>query len=333
MTAEQVETFEEDPPRAEAGEPEAAYADDLLLNIDGYEGPIDVLLAMARDQKVDLVRISILQLARQYLAFMDRASQLHLDLAAEYLVMAAWLAYLKSRLLLPRENNGDEPSAQEMAEALQFQLRRLEAMQQVTTRLFGLPRLGVDIFPRGAPEGLRVSMKARYDASLYDLFEAYGAIDIRRKGTNYELPTFHLMSMEAAGERMERMLGKLPRKGPWSVWTTLASFVPEGVQDRLYARSSIASMLTVGLEMAKQGRVEIRQDGLFRPVYLRALLDETRREELAGQGNIRQERDERAASGLPEIEIPEAADGQDNRGAGTAEEADTTTGETLEDKP
>jgi segregation and condensation protein A len=262
--------FEEDPPRVELGEPEAAFTDDLLLNIDGYEGPIDVLLAMARDQKVDLVKISILQLVRQYLAFIDRAAQMRLELAAEYLVMAAWLAYLKSRLLLPREVNPNEPSAQEMADALQFQLRRLEAMKQIATRLFELPRLGIDIFPRGMPEPVKVNMKATYDATLYELLDAYGAIEIRKKGSHYELPTFHLMSMELAMERMGKMLGKLPRKGPWSVWTTLASFVPEGVKDKLYLRSSVASLFTVGLEMAKQGMVELRQDGLFRPIYLRA---------------------------------------------------------------
>jgi segregation and condensation protein A len=306
--------FEEDPPRADLDEPAAAYADDLLINIDGYEGPIDILLTMARDQKVDLVRISILQLARQYLAFIDRASQLKLDLAAEYLVMAAWLAYLKSRLLLPRDGDSTEPSAQEMADALQFQLRRLEAMQNMTNLLFQRPRLGINVFPRGMAEGLKVSMKATYDATLYELLDAYGSIETRKKGAHYELPTFTLMSMEAATERMTKMLGKLPRKGPWSVWTTLSSFVPESAKDRLYTRSSVASLLTVGLEMAKQGRVEIRQDGTFRPIYLRALMDETRQQELAEQGQIRQEMDEEeaASAGLPDIDVPPASADQDN---------------------
>lgn len=265
--------FEEDPPRAEILEAGLHHADELLLNIDGYEGPIDVLLTMARDQKVDLKKISILQLARQYLGFIDRAAQLRLELAAEYLVMAAWLAYLKSRLLLPREEGAPGPSAEQMADALQFQLRRLEAMKKAAQDLFALPQLGRNIFARGMPEGLRVRLNAKWDAALYDLLKAYGDIERRKTEGHYELPEFHLMSMEAAMERMTRMLGRLPRKGPWSAWTTLHSFVPEDVKDRLYGRSSLASLLTVGLEMAKQGRIEIRQDGPFRPVYLRAAVD------------------------------------------------------------
>ncbi len=263
--------FEEDPPRAEASllvDPEA-----LLLNIDGYEGPIDVLLAMARDQKVDLAKISILQLARQYLAFIEQAQKLQLSLAAEYLVMAAWLAYLKSRLLLPRENDEDEPSGEEMAEALQFQLRRLEVMQKAAEDLFALPQLGQDVFSRGMAEGLRTKTDTTYDATLLDLLKAYGDIKRRSESQNYELPTFTLMSMDTALDRMTKMLGKLPRKGPWSVWTTLSSFMPEKIKDKLYARSSMASMFTVGLEMAKQGKVEIKQDGAFRPIYLRAAID------------------------------------------------------------
>lgn len=276
--------FEEDPPREENSattDPEA-----LLLNIDGYEGPIDVLLAMARDQKVDLAKISILQLARQYLSFIEKAQELRLDIAAEYLVMAAWLAYLKSRLLLPREDDAEEPSGEEMAEALQFQLRRLEAMQSAAEELFALPQLGQDVFARGMPEGLRTQTETTYDANLYDLLKAYGDIKRREEYQNYELPSFTLMSMESAHERMTKMLGKLPRKGPWSVWTTLTSFIPETVKDKLYARSSLASMFTVGLEMAKQGKVEIKQDGAFRPIYLRASVEklyETPQDEQAGQ--------------------------------------------------
>ncbi|MCB9989584.1 MAG: segregation/condensation protein A [Rhodospirillales bacterium] len=263
--------FEEDPPRREV---ETHGADALLLDIDGFEGPIDVLLVMARDQKVDLTKISILALARQYLAFIDRAQELRLELAAEYLVMAAWLAYLKSRLLLPRQDDDEEIDAETMAEALQFQLRRLEAMQKAAEDLFALPQLGQDIFPRGMPEGLSTKTDTVYEASLYELLQAYGAIQRRGEDNNYELPVFHLMSMETALERMTTMLGKLPRKGPWSVWATLQSFIPEGVKDRLYGRSSMASVFTASLEMAKQGKIEIKQDGLFRPVYLRGRMEE-----------------------------------------------------------
>ncbi len=245
-------------------------ADSLLLNLDGYEGPIDVLLEMARNQKVDLREISILQLARQYLAFIERAKDLRLDLAAEYLVMAAWLAYLKSRLLLPREKDETgEPSGEAMAEALSFQLRRLESMREAATKLMKRPQLGINIHARGAPEGLHTAYNATYKDTLFDLLKAYGDIRRRAEATVYELPVFSVMTMEEAVDRMTKMLGNLPKSGPFSVWTTLSSFMPENITDPLLRRSSLASTFTAGLELAKQGKVEIRQDGLFRPIYLR----------------------------------------------------------------
>lgn len=280
MMAEQI--VEEDVP---AGVPDAMpEMDSLLLNLDGFEGPIDVLLEMARNQKVDLREISILQLARQYLQFIERAKDLRLDLAAEYLVMAAWLAYLKSRLLLPREKDDEEgPSGEAMAEALAFQLRRLESMRKAVDTLMKRPQLGVNIFARGNPEGLRTQYNATYQATLYDLLKAYGDIRSRADASTYELPIFNIMTMEEAVERMGRMLGNLPKSGPHSVWTTLQSFLPDNIQDPLRRRSSIASTLTAGLELAKQGKVEIRQDGTFRPIYIRSanrppLVDDVREE-------------------------------------------------------
>jgi len=259
--------FEEDIPRSEQ---QAMHeADALLLNIDGYEGPISVLLDLARNQRVDLLQISVLQLVRQYLGFMDRAKALNLELAAEYLVMAAWLAYLKSRLLLPREDEGPDPTAEEMAEALQFQLRRLEAMQSAAEKLKERPQLGQGVYARGAPEGITVNTDTRWDVSLYDMLKAYGDIKQRNEDTHYDLPEFRLMSMDDAMGRLTRMLGKLPRKGIHSVWTTLESFVPEGIKDKVYGRSALASTFTAGLELAKQGKLEIKQDGLFRPIYMR----------------------------------------------------------------
>jgi segregation and condensation protein A len=263
--------FQEDAPRTlPLGEGEA---DALLINIDGYEGPIDVLLELARNQKVDLAKISILQLVRQYLDFVERAKAMNLDLAAEYLVMAAWLAYLKSRLLLPKDNESVDPSAAEMAEALQFQLRRLEAMQNVAEKLMGLPQLGQDVFARGAPEGLPVKTKARWDVSLFHLLKSYGDIRRRAENSTYDLPIFNLMSTEDAINRLTRMLGQLPRSGMQSVWTTLESFIPENVKDKLFGRSALASTLTASLELAKQGKLEIKQDGLFRPIYMRANME------------------------------------------------------------
>lgn len=265
--------FQEDPPRVLGGRGDAHEADSLLLDIDGYEGPIDILLELARNQKVDLTKISILQLTRQYLAFIERAKELNLKLAAEYLVMAAWLAYLKSRLLIPKEQDDNEISAEDMAEALQFQLRRLEAMQKAAEMLMQRPQLGKQIFARGMPEGVRIRTHVRWHVKLYDLLKAYGNISRRQEGSNYDLPDFTLMSAENAMKRMIKMFGALPRKGLHSVWTTLESFIPEGVKDALYGRSTLASTLTAGLELAKQGKVELKQDGLFRPIYMRAVSD------------------------------------------------------------
>ena len=244
--------------------------DQLLLNLDGYEGPIDVLLEMSRNQKVDLAKISILQLVRQYLEFIERAKQRNLELAAEYLVMAAWMAYLKSRLFLPKDETDDEPSAEDMAEALQFQLRRLEAMQNAAAMLLERPKLGQDIFARGQPEEVEERITTQWRVSLFDLLQAYGAIERRKEDDHYDLPTFQLMSTERAMSRLEEMLGALPKKGQNSVWATLHSFVPdESQEDILYARSALASTFTAGLEMAKQGHLEFRQEGLFKPVYMR----------------------------------------------------------------
>ncbi len=262
--------FQEDPPRTER----THEADALLLNIDGFEGPIDVLLELARNQKVDLMQVSILQLVRQYLQFMERAKEMNLDLAAEYLVMAAWLAYLKSRLLLPREDESVDPSAEEMAEALQFQLRRLEAMQEAAEKLMALPQLGQQVFVRGQPEGVQIKTTTTWDVKFYDLIKAYGDIKKRSEDSHYDLPDFHLMSTENAMSRLTRMLGQLPKKGIGSVWSTLESFMPEGIKDRLFGRSAMASTFTAGLELAKQGKLEIKQDGLFRPIYMRALAAE-----------------------------------------------------------
>ena len=273
---ENAQNFVEDPAPVQVpaeGEAVAATtADFLLLKLEQFEGPLDVLLQLARDQKIDLTQISILQLARQYLAFIDRAQQLSLDVAAEYLVMAAWLAYLKSRLLLPREEkNTDEPSAEMMAEALSFQLLRLEAFQAVAKKIKGQMRHQLTVYDRGEREKFAAATPDKYSVDLYQLLKAYGDITQRQTSSHYKPLTFPVMSMEDAMARMVKMLGRLPRAGVASVWTTLTSFVPEAIKDPLYARSSIASLLTSALELAKQGKVEIRQDDTFRPIYLRAV--------------------------------------------------------------
>lgn len=268
-----AEEFVEDQAAATAPtSEEQADADALLLHLDTFEGPIDVLLQLARDQKVDLTQISILQLARQYLAFIDRAQQLSLDIAAEYLVMAAWLAYLKSKLLIPRqETETEEPSAEMMAEALAFQLRRLEAVKDVADKLKNKMHRNLTVYERGEREKFTAPEPDKYSVDLFQLLKAYGDITQRQTSTHYKPLTFPVLSMEDAMARMVKMLGRLPRAGNASVWTTLKSFIPEKISDPLFAKSSIASLLTSALELAKQGKVEIRQDDTFRPIYLRAV--------------------------------------------------------------
>jgi len=260
--------FEEDNPQL----PQVLNPDDLLLKLDAYEGPIDLLLTLARDQKVDLAKISILALAEQYLEFIDRAKNLKLEIAADYLVMAAWLAYLKSKLLVPSTDDDEEEelSGEALAEALAFQLKRLEAIKKAAEMLFDLPQMGRDVFARGAnSDDMEVTINPQWQADLYDVLSAYGAIARRQEAANYTPKTWTLMSTDEAYERLSSMLGKLPRKGDGSVWAVLDSFIPDDLTDALFNKSGRASMFTSALEMAKQGQVDIKQDGLFKPIYIR----------------------------------------------------------------
>ncbi|TWB18527.1 condensin subunit ScpA [Nitrospirillum amazonense] len=248
-----------------AGEGEPA----LLVDLGEFEGPIDLLLTLARDQKVDLTRISILALAEQYLAFVEEARRLRLEVAADYLVTAAWLAYLKSRLLLPTPET-EEPTGEELAQALAFQLQRLEAMQNAAARLMARPRLGRDVFPRGAPEDLPVFERRVTEVTLYDLLRAYGDIKRRQQKTGpLHLPPVDLFTIEDAIRRVEAMLGRLPD------WTRLDRFLPPdwrggtSREDKLKARSALAATFVATLELAKAGQLEVRQDGTFGPLYVR----------------------------------------------------------------
>ncbi len=255
----EVTTFEEDMIK------ERIESEQLLVYLDGFDGPIDMLLSLARDQKVDLTKISILALATQYLDFIEKARALRLELAADYLVMAAWLAYLKSRMLIPQEEKKQaEPSAQELADALQFQLRRLEAMRKVANDLFHLPRLGYNVFSRGEPEGLRVQVVAKYEMTLYDLLKSYGDIKQRQQNSVYKLNPVKLFSLEDAILRMEQMLGKVPKD-----WVSLFMFLPTGLNDRIVKRSAVASTFGGALEMAKRGLIQIQQDKNYAPIYIR----------------------------------------------------------------
>ncbi|MBM3514248.1 MAG: segregation/condensation protein A [Alphaproteobacteria bacterium] len=257
--SELATTFEEDPPR------QPGLGEGFILALSGYEGPIDVLLTMARDQKVDLKNISILALANQYLLFVERARKFHLELAADYLVMAAWLAYLKSKLLLPPDDTGDQPSAEEMADALKFQLMRLEAMQQAGAKLFQLPIRGVNFFARGMAEGLPVSYRPVYDVSLYDLLKAYAAQHRDRAVSALEIEPFDLFSIEEAIERLRAVLPGVPD------WSSLFSYLPQGIRQPLMRRSAVSTTLVAALELVRQGRADIRQDGgAFSPIFIKS---------------------------------------------------------------
>lgn len=236
----------------------------FVLTLGSFEGPIDVLLVLARDQKVDLMHISILALADQYLRFIETARSSQLELAADYLVMAAWLAFLKSKLLLPKEENDDQPSAEEMAEALKFQMMRLEAMQEAGRKVFALPRRKIDFFPRGAPEGLPVTLRTVYDVSLYDLLKAYGRQHNEKNVTALEIEPFDLYSIDDAIARLREILPGVPD------WTELASFLPQGVKQPLMRRSAVSTTLIAVLELVRQGKADIRQDGgAYSPIYLK----------------------------------------------------------------
>lgn len=236
----------------------------LVLNLDGFEGPIDLLLTLAREHKVDLTKIPILALAEQYLSFIQQARRLQLELAADYLVMAAWLAYLKSRLLLPKpEVDDDEPTGEEMAAALQFQLQRLEAMRDSGRKLFAGDLLGREVFARGQPEGFGTITHARYTLSLFELLQGYGAIQRRGKVETLHIAPPELYSMDDALARLNRSLGAI------ADWTTLSNFMPEGLDNSLLRRSAMASMLTASLELARSGSLSMRQDRVFGPIYVR----------------------------------------------------------------
>ncbi|MDG2535984.1 ScpA family protein [Sphingomonas sp. HITSZ_GF] len=237
-------------------------ADILKIDIDGWEGPLDLLLTLARSQKVDLRQISILQLVEQYLGFVNQARELKLELAADYLVMAAWLAYLKSALLLPR-NPEETPSPEELALRLQLRLERLNAMREAGARLMARDRTGRDIFFRGEPEGLRVLRKARWEAEIYDLIAAYGRISARTRPVMHVVQHRDVMTLEAAIERVSALIGTRIE------WSTLQSFLPEGASGP-YAKSALASSFVAALELAKQGKVELKQKSAFAPLYLKA---------------------------------------------------------------
>ena len=242
----------------------AGAGDTLTLTIDGWEGPLHLLLDLARRQKVDLRRISILALVDQYLEFVARAGAQRLELAADYLVMAAWLAWLKSLLLLPRDPE-IQPSPEEIALRLQLRLQRLSAMREAGARLMARDRLGRDVFMRGAPEGLRTDRQVLWDCDLFALIQAYGTIKQRTAPVVHMVRSRPVMTLENAIARVEAMIGAAIE------WTELSRFLPahDAGSDPRLARSALASSFVAALELAKQGKVEIAQAETFAPLMLR----------------------------------------------------------------
>ena len=248
----------------------AAASEDkaLYLELDGWEGPLDLLLDLARRQKVDLRKISILELVDQYLTYIERAGEMRLELAADYLVMAAWLAYLKSALLLPREEQED-PSPEELAMRLQLRLQRLSAMREASARLMGRDRLGRDVFLRGAPEGLRVDRRNRWQCDWFALVQAYGQVKARTAPVVHMVRDRMVMTLDSALTRVSSMLGVQLD------WMELRDFLPpaheSGMADPRLRRSALASSFVAALELARLGKAEIAQERTFGPLRLRGV--------------------------------------------------------------
>lgn len=243
-------------------------AEALIVDVEGFEGPLDLLLALSRTQKVDLRRVSVLQLAEQYLGFITEARELRIELAADYLVMAAWLAFLKSRLLLPPDPSEEGPSGEELAAHLAFQLQRLEAMREVSARLMGRDQKGRDFFVRGVPEDITLHRRTTWTATLLDLMQAYARIRTRDEFRPYAFDRDNVFTLDQALERMRHLIGYA------GDWAALESFLPDGWEiDPGRRRSATAATFAASLELAKAGRIEIRQSETFSPIQIRRRSD------------------------------------------------------------
>lgn len=236
----------------------------LVVDVDGFEGPLDLLLHLARNQKVDLARISILALAEQYIAFVERARRLRLELAADYLVMAAWLAFLKSKLLIPRQPGDEGESGEELAAVLQFRLKRLEAMRDAAARLVNRNRLGRDVFMRGMPETVIVDRRNEYTASLYDLLTAYASQRQRQAITSVQIAKRGVWSLKQAREILTRLVGELRD------WAALDQFLLRYLVSPDDRATAIASSFAASLELVREGVLEVRQEQAFAPLYMRS---------------------------------------------------------------
>jgi segregation and condensation protein A len=244
---------------------ESRTSDDpaLVVDVAGFEGPLDLLLHLARNQKVDLARISVLALAEQYIAFIETARKLRLELAADYLVMAAWLAFLKSKLLIPKQPGEEGASGEEMAAVLQFRLKRLEAMRDAAARLVNRNRLGRDVFARGMPELVIVEKRNEWSASLYDLLSAYASQRQKQAINRVQIAKRGVWSLKDARDVLTRLIGEL------SDWTALDQYLIEYLTTPEDRATAIASSFAASLELIREGTLEARQDQAFAPLYLR----------------------------------------------------------------
>jgi len=254
-----ISDWEDEDPRLEAGP-----GDTLVVDVEGFEGPLDLLLALARTQKVDLAKISVLALAQQYLDFIAEARRLRLEVAADYLVMAAWLAFLKSKLLLPAEKDEEgEPTGAELAALLAFRLKRLHAMREVSAQLMTRKRLGRDVFARGTPEPIRITRKSTYEANVYDLLKAYSQQRQRTAIRTWQIRQRTVWSLKEARAELERLLGIA------CDWAPLDQLLAEFLVKPELRKTALASSFTATLEMTREGALEIRQAKSFAPLLIR----------------------------------------------------------------
>ena len=254
-----ISDWEDEDPRLEAGP-----GDTLVVDVEGFEGPLDLLLALARTQKVDLAKISVLALAQQYLDFIAEARRLRLEVAADYLVMAAWLAFLKSKLLLPAEKDEEgEPTGAELAALLAFRLKRLHAMREVSAQLMTRKRLGRDVFARGTPEPIRITRKSIYEANVYDLLKAYSQQRQRTAIRTWQIRQRTVWSLQEARAELERLLGIA------CDWAPLDQLLAEFLVEPELRKTALASSFTATLEMTREGALEIRQAKSFAPLLIR----------------------------------------------------------------
>ena len=241
-------------------------AEALIVDVDGFEGPLDLLLTLSRTQKVDLRKISILQLAEQYLLFVDKAKELRIELAADYLVMAAWLAFLKSRLLLPPDPKDEGPSGEDLAAHLAFQLERLAAMREAAAKLMARDQKGRDFFVRGVPEDVTRVRRITWSANLMDLMQAYARIRTKDEFRPYVMDRDSVYTMEQALERLRGLIGYA------GDWTSLMSYLPQGwTDDPVKRRSATAATFAASLELAKAGKITLRQSDTFAPIQIRTV--------------------------------------------------------------